>query len=75
MEDPLMSNYSWEEHTEALTYILLRLQRELRAVTEERDRLLKERNALIEKHERLLDKTPITDPLERLWIPDDEDHK
>ena len=70
-----MTNNSWEEHTEALTYILLRLQRELRAVTEERDRLLKERNALIEKHERLLDKTPITDPLERLWIPDDEDPK
>ena len=67
-----MTNNSWEEHTEALTNILQRLQRELRAVTEERDRLLKERNALIEKHERLLDKTSITDPLERLWIPDDE---
>ena len=70
-----MTNNSWEEHTQALTNILLRLQRELRSVTEERDRLLKERNALIEKHERLLDKTPITDPLERLWIPDDEDPK
>lgn len=67
-----MSNNSWEEHTAALTNIMQTLQRELSAVTEERDRLLKERDRLIEGHERLLDKTPITDPLERLWIPDEE---
>jgi hypothetical protein len=54
---------------------MLRLQRELRAVTEERDRLLKERDGLIAGHERLLDQTPVTDPLERLWIPDDEEAK
>lgn len=67
-----MTNDSWEEHTEALTNIMLRLQRELRAVTEERDRLLKERDSLIEGHEKLLDQTTVTDPLERLWIPEDE---
>ena len=39
-----MSNNSWEEHTTALTNIMLRLQGELRTVTEERDTLLKVRD-------------------------------
>ena len=67
-----MSNNSWEEHTAALTNIMLRLQDELRAVTEERDALLKERDGLIEGRERLLDQTTNTEPHERLWIPGEE---
>ncbi len=67
-----MSNNSWEEHTTALTNIMLRLQGELRTVTEERDTLLKERDNLIEGRERLLDQTNNVEPHERLWIPGEE---
>lgn len=67
-----MPNNSWEEHTAALTNIMLSLQRELRAVTEERDRLLKERDSLREGRDKLLDQTTNTEPHERLWIPGEE---
>lgn len=58
-----MPNNSWEEHTAALTNtnIMLSLQRELRAVTEERDKLLAQ--------------TTNTEPHERLWIPGEEPSK
>lgn len=64
-----MSNNSWEEHTEALTNIMLRLQRKLRAVTEERDRLLKERDSLIKEHEMLLIKLPLQTHLSDCGYP------
>lgn len=67
-----MSNNSWEEHTAALANILLSLQRELSAVTEERDRLLGERDMLLDERKKLAAEGNITTPLERLWIPGEE---
>ncbi len=68
-----MADESWEEHTTALTNIMLSLQRELRAVTEERDRLLRERDMLLEERKRLATEGNITTPHERLWIPADDE--
>ncbi|MBA2660556.1 MAG: hypothetical protein H0U72_13765 [Nitrosospira sp.] len=68
-----MADELWEEHTTALTNIMLGLQRELRAVTEERDNLLRERDILLEERKRLASEGNITTPLERLWIPDDDE--
>ncbi len=67
-----MSDETWEEHTAALTNIMLSLQQELRAVTDERDSLLKERDHLIKGRDKLLDQTTNTEPHERLWIPGED---
>lgn len=70
-----MFNNSWEEHIAALTNIMQTLQRELSAVTEERDRLLKERDSLLKGRETLLEQTANPEPHERLWIPGEEPPK
>ncbi|MBA2657979.1 MAG: hypothetical protein H0U72_00065 [Nitrosospira sp.] len=55
-----MIDKDWEEHIKALTNIILNLQQELRAVTDERDRLL-------EQIEKPTD--TVKEVHERLWIP------
>ena len=70
-----MPDNSWEQHTAALTNIMQSLQRELRAVTDERDRLLKERDSLLKGREKLLEQTANPEPHERLWIPGEEPPK
>ncbi len=67
-----MSTDSWEEHITALSNILLSLQRELRVVKEERDRLLGERDMLLEERKKLATESNNPAPQERLWIPAEE---
>ena len=70
-----MPDNSWDEHTAALTNIILNLQRELQAITEERDRLLEERDSLLKGRETLLEQTANPEPHERLWISGEEPPK
>ncbi len=67
-----MPNNSWEEHTAALTKIMLNLQREFQAVKDERDKLLQERDNLLEERKKLAVKSNNPAPQERLWIPAEE---
>ncbi len=70
-----MPNNSSEEHNAALTNIILNLQRELHAVTEERDKLLQERDSLLEERKKLAVESNNPAPQERLWIPAEEPPK